>query len=150
MESASSNAHCANHHHPHVGVSGLCPVRWVNRVDGVPVDVVLVDRRGDCSIDGWRIRLLIGRARTPLSRNPWYAPTVGTKAGRILMRAHISRPMSFSTAATLGSTVLFVYAAWLTSIVFSASHDHRPLLIAAAAFFPVGVVHGVGVWFGGW
>jgi hypothetical protein len=66
------------------------------------------------------------------------------------MRAHISRPMSFSTAATLISTGLLIYAAWLTSIVFSASHDHRPLLIAAAAFFPVGVVHGVGVWFGGW
>jgi len=58
--------------------------------------------------------------------------------------------MSFSTAASLGATVSFFYAAWLTSIVFSASHNHRPLLIAAAALFPVGVVHGVGVWFGGW
>jgi hypothetical protein len=28
--------------------------------------------------------------------------------------------------------------------------DLRPLLVAAAAFFPVGVVHGIGVWFGGW
>ncbi len=44
----------------------------------------------------------------------------------------------------------FCYAAWLTSIVFSAAHGARPLLIAAAAFFPVGIVHGVGVWFGGW
>jgi hypothetical protein len=26
----------------------------------------------------------------------------------------------------------------------------RPLLVAGAAFFPVGVVHGIGVWFGGW
>jgi hypothetical protein len=58
--------------------------------------------------------------------------------------------MNLSTAATLLSTVMFVYAAWLTSIVFSASHEHRPLLVAAAAFFPVGVVHGVGIWFGGW
>ena len=66
------------------------------------------------------------------------------------MRAHISRPMSFSTAAALGATGLLIYAAWLTSIVFSASHGHEPLLIAAAAFFPVGVVHGAGVWFGGW
>ena len=30
------------------------------------------------------------------------------------------------------------------------SHEERPLLIAAAAFFPVGVVHGIGVWLGGW
>jgi hypothetical protein len=42
------------------------------------------------------------------------------------------------------------YAAWLTSIVFCAVHGSRPLLIADANFFPVGVIHGIGVWFGGW
>lgn len=42
------------------------------------------------------------------------------------------------------------YAAWLTSIVFSATNGLRPLLVADAVFFPIGVVHGVGVWFGGW
>jgi hypothetical protein len=42
------------------------------------------------------------------------------------------------------------YSAWLTSIVFCSAHNMRPLLIAAAAFFPVGIVHGIGVWFGGW
>jgi hypothetical protein len=42
------------------------------------------------------------------------------------------------------------YAAWLTSIVFCAAHGARPLLIASASFFPVGIVHGVGIWFGGW
>jgi hypothetical protein len=45
---------------------------------------------------------------------------------------------------------LFAYSAWLTSIVFCAANNVRPLLIAAAAFFPVGIVHGIGVWFGGW
>ena len=45
---------------------------------------------------------------------------------------------------------LFGYSAWLTSIVFCAVGGLRPLLIAGALFFPVGVVHGVGVWFGGW
>ena len=45
---------------------------------------------------------------------------------------------------------LFTYSAWLTSIVFCSANDLHPLLIAAAAFFPVGVVHGIGVWFGGW
>jgi hypothetical protein len=44
----------------------------------------------------------------------------------------------------------FCYSAWLTSIVFCASNGCRPLLIASATFFPVGIVHGVGVWFGGW
>lgn len=44
----------------------------------------------------------------------------------------------------------FCYSAWLTSIVFCAANGCRPLLLAPAAFFPVGIVHGVGIWFGGW
>jgi hypothetical protein len=48
----------------------------------------------------------------------------------------------------LGAAVC--YAAWLTSIVFCATNGARPLLIAAAAFFPIGIVHGIGIWFGGW
>ncbi len=51
-------------------------------------------------------------------------------------------------ACVLGAA--FCYSAWLTSIVFSAAHGTRALLIAAAAFFPVGIVHGIGVWCGGW
>ena len=51
---------------------------------------------------------------------------------------------------TLVLVGLFGYSAWLTSIVFCAANGLRPLLVAAAAFFPVGVVHGVGIWFGGW
>jgi hypothetical protein len=58
--------------------------------------------------------------------------------------------MDAPTAASLLLGVLLIYAAWLTSIVFCAANGQRPLLIAGAAFFPVGVVHGVGVWFGGW
>jgi hypothetical protein len=44
----------------------------------------------------------------------------------------------------------FCYSAWLTSIVFCAGNGMRPLLVAGAAFFPIGIVHGIGVWFGGW
>jgi hypothetical protein len=44
---------------------------------------------------------------------------------------------------------VFSYAAWLTSIVFCAANDLTPLLIAAALFFPVGIVYDIGVWFGG-
>ncbi len=54
------------------------------------------------------------------------------------------------TALALLTGAAFCYAAWLTSIVFCAANGARPLLIAAAAFFPVGIVHGVGIWFGGW
>ena len=42
------------------------------------------------------------------------------------------------------------YAAWLTSIVFCSTNNLWPLLVAGGLFFPVGVVHGVGLWFGGW
>jgi hypothetical protein len=45
---------------------------------------------------------------------------------------------------------VFCYSAWLTSIVFCAASGLRPLLIASATFFPIGIVHGIGVWFGGW
>ena len=58
--------------------------------------------------------------------------------------------MDLPTALALLSGAVFCYAAWLTSIVFCAANGARPLLIAAAAFFPVGIVHGIGVWLGGW
>ena len=61
-----------------------------------------------------------------------------------------SGPMDMRTAASLLLAALVSYSAWLTSIVFSASNGRRPLMVAAAAFFPVGIVHGIGVWFGGW
>jgi len=59
-------------------------------------------------------------------------------------------PLDLPTALALLSGVAFCYAAWLTSIVFSAAHGARPLPVAAASFFPIGIVHGVGIWFGGW
>ena len=59
-------------------------------------------------------------------------------------------PMDFRTVITLAAMGLLIYSAWLTSIVFCSANDERPLLIAAATFFPIGVVHGIGVWFGGW
>jgi len=58
--------------------------------------------------------------------------------------------MDLSTALALLAGGGFCYAAWLTSIVFCAAHGARPLMIAAAVFFPVGIVHGIGIWFGGW
>jgi hypothetical protein len=58
--------------------------------------------------------------------------------------------MDSATAAALLLGGGFSYSAWLTSIVFCATNGLRPLLIADAVFFPVGIVHGLGVWFGGW
>jgi hypothetical protein len=61
-----------------------------------------------------------------------------------------SGPMDVRTAAGIALILSICYSAWLTSIIFCATNDHRPLMIAAASFFPVGIVHGVGIWFGGW
>ncbi len=66
------------------------------------------------------------------------------------MKARIVGPMTPFAMAAFLSMGLFGYAAWLTSIVFCAEEGMRPLLVAAALFFPVGIIHGIGVWFGGW
>jgi hypothetical protein len=58
-------------------------------------------------------------------------------------------PMDLQTAAGIGVIGLVSYSAWLTSIVFCAANGMRPLMIAGAVFFPVGIVHGVVVWLGG-
>jgi hypothetical protein len=63
---------------------------------------------------------------------------------------HRTGPMNLCTFAGIMLTGLFTYSAGLTSFVFCTANNARPLLIAAAAFFPVGVVRGIGVWFGGW
>jgi hypothetical protein len=64
-------------------------------------------------------------------------------------RRHIGS-IDFGSLMTLAGMWLFIYAAWLTSIVFCSANSQRGMLIASAAFFPIGVIHGIGVWFGGW
>jgi hypothetical protein len=66
------------------------------------------------------------------------------------MTRNASGPMDLTTAATIIVVLAVAYSAWITSIVFCATNGHRPLMIADAAFFPVGIVHGIGIWFGGW
>src|SRR3954447_193251 len=77
---------------------------------------------------------------------------VGTTltAGAWIMRRTRFGAMDLQTALAFLLSAAVCYAAWLTSIVFCAANGTRPLLIASATFFPVGVVHGIGVWFGGW
>ncbi|HEX4366237.1 MAG TPA: hypothetical protein VH023_05375 [Rhodopila sp.] len=58
--------------------------------------------------------------------------------------------MDVQTAVGLLLIAAIGYSAWLTSIVFCAANGRWPLLVAAASFFPVGIVHGVGIWLGGW
>ena len=56
--------------------------------------------------------------------------------------------MDAMAAATPLLSGMLTFAALLTSIVFCASNGLMPLLVAAALFFPVGAIHGVGVWLG--
>lgn len=42
----------------------------------------------------------------------------------------------------------WVIGAWLTHVVFSIKTASWLLLLAGAIFFPMGCVHGTGIWFG--
>lgn len=44
--------------------------------------------------------------------------------------------------------LLWVFAAWLTHVVTCLSTAKWGFLIAGAIFFPVGCVHGTGIWLG--
>ena len=44
--------------------------------------------------------------------------------------------------------VLWVVGAWLTHVVVSIQAAKWIFLLAGAIFFPIGCVHGTGIWFG--
>ncbi len=41
-------------------------------------------------------------------------------------------------------------AAWLTHVVTCLAAGKWGFLVAGALFFPVAIIHGIGVWFGAW
>ena len=41
-------------------------------------------------------------------------------------------------------------AAWLTHVIVCIKTASWLFLIAGAIFFPIAIVHGIGVWFGAW
>lgn len=41
-------------------------------------------------------------------------------------------------------------AAWFTHIIVCLSAGKWGFLIAGALFFPIAIVHGIGIWFGAW
>lgn len=46
------------------------------------------------------------------------------------------------------ATAIVSLGAWITHILHCLIHAKYLLLIAGAFMFPVGIVHGVGIWFG--
>jgi hypothetical protein len=45
---------------------------------------------------------------------------------------------------------IWMFSAWLTHVVVCISAAAWGFLIAGAIFFPIGIVHGTGIWFGVW
>ena len=43
-----------------------------------------------------------------------------------------------------------VIAAWFTHIIVCLKTAAWGYLIAGALLFPIGIIHGIGVWFGAW
>ena len=41
-----------------------------------------------------------------------------------------------------------MFAAWLTHVIVCISTEMWLFLIAGAVFFPIGIIHGIGYWFG--
>jgi len=46
------------------------------------------------------------------------------------------------------ATIITCIGAWFTHIIHCLVHAKYLLLLAGGLMFPVGVVHGVGIWFG--
>ncbi len=44
--------------------------------------------------------------------------------------------------------VITTVAAWFTHVVTAIQSEQWVFLLAGALFFPVGIIHGIGVWFG--
>ena len=51
----------------------------------------------------------------------------------------------FGFASVVGSI-----AAWLTHVITCRATASWGFLIAGALFFPIGIIHGIGIWFGAW
>jgi hypothetical protein len=42
------------------------------------------------------------------------------------------------------------FCGWINHLMICFTEDRWGFLIAGALFFPVGVIHGIGRWFGAW
>jgi hypothetical protein len=47
-----------------------------------------------------------------------------------------------------GAAILSLPAAWITHVIVCLSVGKWGFLLAGAIFFPIGIIHGFGLWFG--
>ena len=54
--------------------------------------------------------------------------------------------------ALIGFVILGIgsLASWITHIIDCLQDDRWGFLIAGALFFPIAIIHGIGIWFGTW
>lgn len=69
--------------------------------------------------------------------------TIDGFKGRVLKLGSLA----LATIVMLG---LGSIAAWITHIITCLREDEWGFLIAGALFFPIAIIHGIGVWFGVW
>lgn len=70
------------------------------------------------------------------------------RAKTMVLRGAVG-PMHPALAASSLLFLLAGFSAWLTHVVACAEAQLWGYLVAGAVFFPVGIVHGVVVWFTG-
>lgn len=49
-----------------------------------------------------------------------------------------------------GTMFLICISSWLTHVVSCIDHERWGFLIAGAIFFPIAIIHGIGIWIGVW
>lgn len=56
----------------------------------------------------------------------------------------------YSTGAIVAfiGVIFVMFAAWLTHVIVCLKAASWGFLIAGAIFFPIGIIHGIGLWFG--
>jgi presenilin-like A22 family membrane protease len=67
-----------------------------------------------------------------------------------MKREYMDLSAIFSMVMTLVVLLSVPLAAWGTHVINCIQKEEWMFLIAGAIAFPVGVVHGVGIWFGVW
>ena len=70
--------------------------------------------------------------------------------GRLCCDKRLKREDSVVESAFGIAVFLFMAGSWLTHVIECINTQAWGFLIAGAIFFPVGIVHGVGLWIGVW
>lgn len=57
---------------------------------------------------------------------------------------------SLGGCLTILAIAVVPLAAWLTHVINTIQNEEWVFLLAGAIFAPIGVIHGIGIWFGFW